>query len=195
MSFMHTNNATLQENLTGLPPATYGTSETVLAAGSTTGQLLILEEGTVAVVKDGVEIAQVSEPGAVFGELSALLGQPHTADVRTLTDSKFHVASTVAPLMHDPATLLHVATVLARRVDSANRALVELKHQVQAGQPSSNPPQDKKEESNDRWSPPSPARHLELARSEAQRSIEYPCGPELFLRMSTVWPPHSSGLV
>jgi CRP/FNR family cyclic AMP-dependent transcriptional regulator len=137
MSFMHSNNATSQENLTGLSAASYGTGETVLAAGSTTGQLLILEEGRVAVVKDGVEIAQVSEPGAVFGELSALLDQPHTADVRTLTDSKFHVASAAAPLMHDPATLLHVATVLARRVDSANRALVELKRQLQTGQPSS----------------------------------------------------------
>jgi CRP/FNR family transcriptional regulator, cyclic AMP receptor protein len=34
----------------------------------------------------------VMEPGAVFGELSALLNQPHTADVRTLEASEFRVA-------------------------------------------------------------------------------------------------------
>jgi hypothetical protein len=44
-------------------------------------RLLILKEGAVAVVKEGVEIAEVAEPGAVFGGLSVLLDQPHTADV------------------------------------------------------------------------------------------------------------------
>ena len=35
------------------------------------GQLLILSKGAVAIVKDATEIAKVTEPGAVFGELSA----------------------------------------------------------------------------------------------------------------------------
>jgi CRP/FNR family cyclic AMP-dependent transcriptional regulator len=136
---MHTisDNAVFQQSLVALPLATYRAGETVLSAASTTGRLLILKEGAVTVVKEGVEIAQVTEPGAVFGELSALLGQPHTADVHALEDSQFHVASTAAPLMQNPIALLYVATALARRVDSANRALVELKRQVQAGQPSS----------------------------------------------------------
>ena len=46
-----------------------GALETVLSAASTTGRLLILKEGKVAVVKEGVEIARVAEPGAVLGEL------------------------------------------------------------------------------------------------------------------------------
>jgi CRP/FNR family transcriptional regulator, cyclic AMP receptor protein len=75
-----------------LPLTSYQAGETVLSAASTTGRLLILKEGAVAVVKDGVEIARVTEPGAVFGELSVLLGQPHTADVRALEASQFHVA-------------------------------------------------------------------------------------------------------
>jgi CRP-like cAMP-binding protein len=69
--------------------ATYQPGETVLAAGSTTGRLLILKQGAVEVVKEGVEIAKVTEPGAVFGELSVLLDQPHTADVRALEASQF----------------------------------------------------------------------------------------------------------
>jgi CRP-like cAMP-binding protein len=79
----------------------------------------------------------VSEPGAVFGELSALLDQPHAADVRALETSQFHVADAAALLLQDPLVLLYVATVLARRLDAANQALIELKSRVQAGQPRS----------------------------------------------------------
>src|SRR5262245_56829107 len=107
------------------------------AAGATTGRLLILKKGAVAVLKEGVEIAKVMEPGAVFGELSVLLDQPHTADVRALEASQFHVADAATLLKVDPIALLYVATVLARRLDNADQALIELRHQVQAGQPRS----------------------------------------------------------
>ncbi len=117
--------------------ATYQAGETVLSAASTTGRLLILKEGAVAVVKEGVEIARVTEPGAVFGELSVLLDQPHTADVRALEASQFHIADAATILRVDPIALLYVATVLAQRLDSANRALLELKRQVQANEPRS----------------------------------------------------------
>src|SRR5262249_2022590 len=131
------SNATFQHSIAALPLATYQAGETVLAAGSATGRFLILKEGAVTVVKEGVEIAKLTEPGEVLGELSALLDQPHTAEVRALEDSQFHVASHAAPVTQDPIVLVYVARVLARRVDSANRALIELKPQVQAGQPSS----------------------------------------------------------
>ena len=62
--------AVFQRKLATLPLVTYQAGETVLSAASTTGRLLILKEGAVAVVKEGVEIARVTEPGAVFGELS-----------------------------------------------------------------------------------------------------------------------------
>src|SRR6266481_600459 len=129
--------AVFQRKLATLPLASYQAGETVLSGASTTGQLLILKEGKVAVVKDGVEIARVTEPGAVFGELSALLDQPHTADVHALEASQFHVADAAAMLRVDPIALLYVATVLAQRLDSANRGLIELKRQVQAGEPRS----------------------------------------------------------
>ena len=64
--------AVFQRKLATLPLVTYRAGETVLSAASTTGRLLILKEGAVAVVKEGVEIARVAEPGAVFGELSVL---------------------------------------------------------------------------------------------------------------------------
>jgi CRP/FNR family transcriptional regulator, cyclic AMP receptor protein len=129
--------AVFQEKLTALPLATYQAGETVLTAGSTTGRLLILRKGEVEIVKDGVQIAKVAEPGAVFGELSVLLDQPHTADMRALETSQFHVADAAALLGQDPIALLYVAAILARRLDGANRALIELKHHLQATQPGS----------------------------------------------------------
>jgi CRP-like cAMP-binding protein len=106
------NISVFRRELAGFPIATYQAGETVVTAGSTTGRLLILRKGGVAVLKEGVEIATVTEPGAVFGDLSVLLDQPHTADVRALEASQFYVAD-AATLRVDPVALLYVATVLA----------------------------------------------------------------------------------
>jgi len=126
-----------QTSLASLPVVTYQPGETVIADGSKTGRLLILKKGTVAIVKEDTEIAKVAEPGAVFGELSILLDQPHTADVRALETSQFHVANATALLEQNPVAVLYVAAVLAHRLDSANHALIQLKHQLQTGEPHS----------------------------------------------------------
>lgn len=128
--------AAFQRSFATLPIASFQAGESVFLAGSRTGRLLILKKGSVAVVKDGVEIARVSEPGAVFGELSILLDQPHTADVLALVSSDFHVASE-SLLAKDQLACIYIATVLARRVNNANRALVELKRQLHADEPHS----------------------------------------------------------
>ena len=129
--------AVFQKSLAALPIATYQPGETVLNAGSKTGLLLILKKGAVAIFKDDIEMAKVTEPGAVFGELSALLDQPHTADVRALETTQFDVANADALLVQNPVALLYVAAVLARRLDGANRTLIELKRQIQVGHPRS----------------------------------------------------------
>ena len=126
-----------QESLAALPLVTYQAGETVIAEGSRTGRLLILRKGEVAIMKDGTEIAKVAESGAVFGELSVLLDQPHTADVRAVETSQFHVANAATLFAHDAIAVLYVATVLAHRIDGANHVLIQLKSQLQAGQPNS----------------------------------------------------------
>jgi CRP/FNR family cyclic AMP-dependent transcriptional regulator len=126
-----------RQRLGALPVTTYQAGERVLVAGSKTGRLLILKKGAVAIVKDNIEIAKAVEAGAVFGELSALLDQPHTADVCALERSEFYVADSAALQGQDPIVLLYVAAVLAQRLDRATQALVSLKSQVQAGQPPS----------------------------------------------------------
>ncbi|HEY1301755.1 MAG TPA: cyclic nucleotide-binding domain-containing protein [Stellaceae bacterium] len=124
-----------EEKLAGLSVTKYSAGEDVLTAGSSTGKLFVLRKGAVEVVKDGVPIAKIAAPGAVLGELSVLLDQPHTADVRAVEESEFHVADAPALIAGDPAVALYVAALLARRLDAANQALVEIKRQLEAGDP------------------------------------------------------------
>jgi CRP/FNR family transcriptional regulator, cyclic AMP receptor protein len=126
------NDAAFEKILSALPLTTYRAGETVLGEGLKTGRLLILKSGEVAVLKGSAVLARVDQPGAVFGELAALLDQPHGADVRALQDSQFHVAD--ADLLEkEPVAMRHVARILARRLVAANNGLVELKAQVETG--------------------------------------------------------------
>ena len=120
-----------------LPVAHFGIAETVLLAGVSSGRILVLKSGRVEVVRDETRLAEVAEPGAVFGELSLLLDRPHTADVRALAPTEFYVADAARLLADDPATLAYVAVLLARRLDATNQALIEVRQQLAAGQPAS----------------------------------------------------------
>ena len=82
-----------------------------------------------------MRLAEVSEPGVIFGELSLLLDRPHTADVRALQYTEFHVANAANLLHDDPATILYVALLLARRLDATNQTLIEVKSQLESGHP------------------------------------------------------------
>ena len=128
------SNAAWQQRVAALPVESFDAGAAVFAEGTKTGRLLVLKSGSVGISKSGTKIARVAEPGAVFGELSALLDLPHTADVHALEHSEFHVAA-AADLLNDPAALLFVTTVLAQRVVGANAALIELKQQIEAGAP------------------------------------------------------------
>jgi CRP/FNR family transcriptional regulator, cyclic AMP receptor protein len=127
--------AKIQKSLAMLPISTYEAGEMVIAAGATTGKLLLLRQGVVEVVREGTQIARISEPGSVFGELAALLDKPHTADVRALERSEFNVADAATLLTSDPAATLYIAAILAARLDAANVALIEVKRQLEIGEP------------------------------------------------------------
>src|SRR5918995_2483545 len=117
------NAAAFHNSLTALPVSTFQPGEVVLAAGSTTGRLFVLRHGAVEIIRDGIQIARVAEAGTVFGELAALLEKPHTADVRAIERSEFHVGDADTLLAANPTASLYLAKLLARRLDSANTAL------------------------------------------------------------------------
>ena len=112
------------------PVRHFAPGETVLSQGSSTGLLYVLIEGAVDVEKDNVHVASASEPGAVFGDLSVLLGGPHTAAVRTVRPSSFHVVSNPWVFLEEnPSVCLHLCVLLARRLDGVNKYLVNVKQQ------------------------------------------------------------------
>ncbi|WP_119389343.1 Crp/Fnr family transcriptional regulator [Taklimakanibacter lacteus] len=102
----------------------------LLAEGTTSGRIYVLDDGTLEVARGETQVALISEKGAIFGEMSLLLETPHTATVRALTPAVVHEFTDGADfLKSDPATTLLVARLLARRLHSATTYLVDLKRQ------------------------------------------------------------------
>jgi CRP-like cAMP-binding protein len=114
-----------------------GARETVLPAGTevimegdVSGRLYVLVNGSLEVSKSNTVVANISEPGAIVGEMSVLLGLPHTATVRTTTDSKVYEFDDAASFMvSQPNVALLVAKTLAQRLYAATENLVDVKRQ------------------------------------------------------------------
>ncbi|MBV8353088.1 MAG: cyclic nucleotide-binding domain-containing protein [Verrucomicrobia bacterium] len=110
----------------------YDPGQVVLEQGEKTNLLFFLIEGAVEIIRDGVQVATASQPGAVFGEISALLGGKHTATVRTLAPCDFHVVQNPREFLEaSPIVCLHVCELVARRLDALTKYLVDVKQQFQ----------------------------------------------------------------
>ena len=106
----------------------------LLKEGSRTGYIYVLAEGMIEVLRGETQVAVVSEPGSVFGEMSVLLDTPHTATVRTLSSATMYAFDDAAGFLRsDPQIAFVIARLLAQRLNSASTYLVDLKRQY-AGQ-------------------------------------------------------------
>jgi len=73
----------------------------------------------------------VDVPGAVFGEMSAVLDQPATATVRAATDVRVHVVEDpLTFLVEQPGVALAVLRITAARLDGMTRYLTDVKQQL-----------------------------------------------------------------
>lgn len=114
------------------PIASLSAGQTILSEGESSGKLFVLADGALEVHRDNVSIALSTEPGAIFGEMSVLLGIPHTASVRAASDAKVHVIEDASTeLNQNHRLMVPVAKLLARRLQSATSYLVDLKQQFQ----------------------------------------------------------------
>ncbi len=108
-----------------------GGTERQLAAGT----IIVAEGGTsghlrLEVLKGEMVVATVTEPGAVLGEMSVLLGQPHTATVRACSDAIVYEFEDAASFLEQkPGVALLIAKMLAQRLNVANTYLADLKRQ------------------------------------------------------------------
>lgn len=113
-----------------LPLRRFAAGEPVLTEGTREGVLYVLASGSVDIMKGDILINSVSEPGALLGEVAALLDLPHTATVRAREACTFHVAEDPEAFLHsNPAIAFELARLLARRLHYVSSYLVDVKRQ------------------------------------------------------------------
>ncbi|MCA3574199.1 MAG: cyclic nucleotide-binding domain-containing protein [Aestuariivirga sp.] len=102
----------------------------LLKQGTRSGKLYILIEGRVEVKREDTLVAAIDEPGAIFGEMSALLDVDHTANVIAATPvTVYRFDDAKSYLQSDPQVALTVARKLAQRLNTVTTYLVDLKRQ------------------------------------------------------------------
>jgi CRP/FNR family cyclic AMP-dependent transcriptional regulator len=125
--------ATILELCGSLEPTTFAPGETLLSEGASTGLLFVLIDGEVEILKGTLQIDTVAEPGAVFGEISALLHVPHMASVRAVGATRaYRVENAVQFLEQNPGVALEVARLLAQRLSSVTSYLADLRRQFES---------------------------------------------------------------
>ncbi len=114
----------------GAPEISVEADTILLVEGEFSGLLYVLKEGAVEVARGDTVIAVTSTPGAVFGEMSGLLGKPHSATVRTTSPAVvYRFDQSGDYLVSHPEISYCVARLLAQRLNAATTYLVDLKHQ------------------------------------------------------------------
>jgi CRP-like cAMP-binding protein len=123
---------TILDHCRGLPERSYGAGETWIDEGAKTDTLTVLIAGAVEVVKGDVQVHVATEPGAVFGEISALLDIPHTATVRTLDASRAYVIADAGRFLRSHPDLAYcLSKLMAQRLHGMTTYLADLKAQFQ----------------------------------------------------------------
>ncbi len=113
-----------------LPERTFARGDLLLEEGTTSGALYVLIEGELEVLKGDFQIRTLSDPGDIFGEVSALLGIPHMATVRALTACRVHAVGEANAFLRSRRDIAYgVAELLAQRLHGITTYLVDLKRQ------------------------------------------------------------------
>jgi len=96
----------------------------LIAQGGHTGQLYVLKDGELEVLRDGTHITTIKTPGSVIGEMSVLLDAPQTATVRAVTGVDYFVIdNAIEVLRSHPEWLLQISRLLAQRVKETTAQL------------------------------------------------------------------------
>lgn len=114
------------------PRRTFEAGETVIEQDGHTGMIFVLLAGEVEVLRDGIVVSSSAQAGALFGEMAVLLESGHTATVRARTRSTFAMVENPQEFLgQSAAASLEVARLLARRLDSLSKYLIDVKRQYE----------------------------------------------------------------
>jgi CRP/FNR family transcriptional regulator, cyclic AMP receptor protein len=104
----------------------------LIEQGGRTGQLYVLKDGQLEVIRDGKHVSTIKTPGAVVGEMSVLLDMPQSATVRAITEVEYFVIDNAIDILNThPDWLLQIARLLAQRVNATTALLTRDKSEEQ----------------------------------------------------------------
>jgi CRP-like cAMP-binding protein len=113
-----------------LPEMRVAAGDRLIEESVRTDRLYVLKNGAFEVVRDGIRVVLISEPGAFLGEISAVLGSAPTASVVATQDSTIHVVEDAsAAVQGRPELTYAIAQLLARRLSAVTAYLVDIKRQ------------------------------------------------------------------
>lgn len=96
----------------------------LIEQGGRTGQIYVLKDGELEVLRDNMHVATIKTPGAVLGEMSVLLDQPQTATVRAISEVDYFVIDNALEVLRShPELMLQIARHLAQRLNATTALL------------------------------------------------------------------------
>ena len=117
----------------GVPAKAVEPGTVLFAEGDRDGALYVLVSGEVEILKGDFQVNIVSEPGAVFGEMSILLKNPHMATVRARKSCQVHmIPDGEAFLRSNPGTAYDLLRIMASRLHGVTNYLSNLNQFIHA---------------------------------------------------------------
>jgi type IV pilus assembly protein PilB len=107
----------------------YEDKDVIIREGNKDSDFFKLVQGAVIVAKGGKKIAEISEPGEYFGEMSAITGEPRSASILSKGRSvvKRFPGDKLSEIIEKyPEVANHLFEVLAGRLNSADKIMVQL---------------------------------------------------------------------
>ena len=116
----------------GMETVSFAAGDMMFPEGGKNGCLYFLISGAVEVTKGETPITVIREQGAVLGEVSILLDQPHSASVEAIEDTTCYVTRAGKGFLElHPQITLAVAELLASRLKGMIGYLGDLKAQYE----------------------------------------------------------------
>jgi CRP-like cAMP-binding protein len=116
----------------GREARTFKPGQVMINEGGQDGNLFVLIDGQVEVLRKDTQVSYIDEPGSIFGEMSTLLDMPASATVKALSSVKAYVIDDAIQFLGaNPEVALYVATLLARRLYYTTTYLVDLQQQAE----------------------------------------------------------------
>ena len=113
------------------PLRSWQPGEVLVQLGQVASEMYVLTSGSVGIERDGVVFSRIDAPGAIFGEMSVVLGTPATATARAASTVVCHVIENPLEfLVERPGAALAVLRLTASRLDAMTKYLVDVERQL-----------------------------------------------------------------